>query len=504
MSASIAQPRRKTHALFLGIFAVLQLLLHLPYLKLPYFWDEMGQFIPASLDIWQKGAWVPVSTTPNVHPPGVMAYLAGVWTVFGYSIPVTRCAMLLLSSLLLLFTFLLAIEVYKRVTVPMRGAPAFAAVGLLLLSPLVVSQSMLAQLDMPAAAGSVAALYFYLRGRLWWCVAACTLLVLAKETGILFPGLFFLEAAWRRRWVAAAAYTIPALALAAWLIYLRAHTGTLLGDSGFEHYNLWFQLHPVRLPLTLFRRVFYLFADNFHIAGTFALLWAFRRTRLFDAPIWRGLATVFVLHVLLVSMLGGAALERYLLPVLPLLYIAIAGAWAVLPRKPATISAVLLFAGFGAGSLFNPPWPYPFENNLSVVDFVTLHREAANYVELHYSGETIASAWPFPDGLRRPEFGYVSKPLKVRGIEDFHLSTIRRLRGNSPDVLVVYSRTWEPSYGLTKLGFVRRLLSTYYFYEPQVSASEIQRELGLHSVMRLERNGQWVEIYAKRGPTVTL
>ncbi len=70
--------------------ALFLVLAHLPFLTAPYFWDEAGQFIPASLDIFYGGELVPHSTIPNVHPPGVMLYLAGIWRVFGYSIAGTR------------------------------------------------------------------------------------------------------------------------------------------------------------------------------------------------------------------------------------------------------------------------------------------------------------------------------------------------------------------------------------------------------------------------------
>ena len=50
-----------------------------------------------------------------------MAYLAAVWTVFGYSITATRIAMLLVASAAALITFLLAIELSRGAT----GAPAF-------------------------------------------------------------------------------------------------------------------------------------------------------------------------------------------------------------------------------------------------------------------------------------------------------------------------------------------------------------------------------------------
>src|ERR1700733_14829234 len=93
--------------LLLAAFALLVFVAHLPYFGLPYFWDELGQFVPAALDILQDGAWIPHSTVPNAHPPGVMAYLALVWRAAGYSITVTRLSMLVLAAATVVCTFLL-------------------------------------------------------------------------------------------------------------------------------------------------------------------------------------------------------------------------------------------------------------------------------------------------------------------------------------------------------------------------------------------------------------
>ena len=108
--------------------------IHLPYLRLPFFWDEMGQYIPASLDLYRDGAWVPHSTLPNVHPPGLMAALALVWQIFGFSIAVTRLTMLAIASAGVLLAFLLSIRLSRGA----HGAPAFAAVLFLIASPIPV------------------------------------------------------------------------------------------------------------------------------------------------------------------------------------------------------------------------------------------------------------------------------------------------------------------------------------------------------------------------------
>src|SRR5215469_4656558 len=146
----MAVPRRvvrpQSYLVVYALLAMFLVLAHGPLLSTPYYWDEIGQFIPASLDLFQTGAWIPHSTVPNVHPPGVMAWLAAVWRVVGYSIPATRVAMLAIAALGALSTFLLAIELGRGSS----GAPAFAAVAFLCVSPLFYAQSMLAQVDMPA------------------------------------------------------------------------------------------------------------------------------------------------------------------------------------------------------------------------------------------------------------------------------------------------------------------------------------------------------------------
>src|ERR1035438_10001472 len=146
--------RLRSYTMAFGLIAFILILAHAPLLELPFYWDEIGQFVPASLDLFRGGAWIPVSTVPNVHPPGVMAYLALFWSIFGYSILTTRLAMLLLAAFGALVTFLLAIELARGA----MGTPAFAALALLCLSPLFFAQSMLAQLDMPAMCLSILAL----------------------------------------------------------------------------------------------------------------------------------------------------------------------------------------------------------------------------------------------------------------------------------------------------------------------------------------------------------
>jgi 4-amino-4-deoxy-L-arabinose transferase-like glycosyltransferase len=315
--------RLRAYLFFFAAFALAVFLIHLPYLGLPFFWDETGQFVPASLDLFRHGFWVPRSATPNVHPPGLMAYLALVWSAFGFSIAVTRAAMLAVAAGTAFATFLLAIRLCHR----RAGAPALAAVLLLFASPLFYTQSMMAQLDLPATLLTVVALVLFLDARYAAAAAASTALVLVKETGIVVPAVF---GAWlwvegdRRR---AAWFLAPPAALAGWLLVLFRATGHLFGNSQFTDYNLFFPLNPLRVAVALARRIFYLGFGSFHWIGWLSMAFAWRRMKLYASRPWRIAGAVAAAQVVAVSVLGGAVLERYLLPVLPLMYIAFAAAW---------------------------------------------------------------------------------------------------------------------------------------------------------------------------------
>ena len=484
--------RPATYLFFLGSLVFVVFLTHAPYFGLPYFWDELGQFVPSALDIYRDGAWVPHSAVPNAHPPGVMAYLALVWNIFGYSIVATRAAMLVLATLTALFTFLLTIRLCPGLT----GPPALVPVLLLLLDPLFYMQSMMAQLDMPAMLFTVLALLLFLEDRHIAAALACTALVLTKETGALLPLIFAGVLLFDRpRSKYAVYYLAPFAALAVWFFVLWRTTGQLFGDAGFTHYNLGYALNPVRATVCLIRRLYYVGIDNFRWAGSLAIFFAWKRTRIFLSREWKITWLFLGAHVVMVSVLGGAELERYLLPVLPLLYIATGAAFFTLRPKWRNAGLVTVAAGLLIGLFVSPPFPFPLENNLAMVDFVELHAEAARYLEASDPNKTIYTAWPLTGALRDPAFGYVTKKLATFETSDLGYSTLNRLNPKGVDVLVLYSRTWEPRWSVLQSPMIEEFLRRFYLYEPQMNADQVRQRFGLIQVKRWARHGQWIEIY---------
>jgi hypothetical protein len=496
--------------IFLLLFGLPYFAVHTPLLGLPYFWDELGQFIPTALDLLRNGSWVAHSTLPNIHPPGVELYLVLWYKLFGYSIVITRVAMLVLAAFGALGTFLLAVELCRGA----RGAPAFYPVVLLLASPLFFMQSMMAQLDMPAMVFTVWALYFFVKQSFIASTIACVALVLSKETGVVVPLIFLTVLANRARhpkkvpgslsptpkptnpWKRAALFLIAPAVLGAWLLVLHNATGHWTGNADFARYNISYSLHPVRIGLTIIRRFFYIFIAEFRWIGSLALLMAMPRLSLLLTRAWRVTLYVFLMNLLLMSLLGGAALERYVLPILPIFYIAVSVALTTYPRWLEVLATVAMVAGLIFSVFWNPPYPFPFENNLAMVDFVRLQEEAAHYTERNLPGSRVATAWPYTAGLSRPDYRFVERPMEVVETNDLHLSSIAAIPPQSFDVLITYTRTWAPPDGVVSNSLVRRFLTKFYDYAPDITEAECAR-LGLQPLMSWSRRGQAITIFGR-------
>jgi 4-amino-4-deoxy-L-arabinose transferase-like glycosyltransferase len=468
--------------------ASLLLLSHLALLSRPYFWDEAGQFIPASLDLYYSGEFVPHSTIPNVHPPGLMLWLSAAWHVVGYSIVSTRLAILLIAMLACWWVYRLAADFLCP-----QPPAALMTLVLLCISPLFFSQSIMALLDLPAMALTALALWLFLRQRLVLSALACVALVMVKETGALLPAVLGILLARERRFRESSLFLLPGLPLAAWLLLLHARTGHWFGNAVFAQYNLTYPLHPVRLALAVFRRGYYLFVSTGYLIGTAALLKTRRRTPTSRA--WTVVLAFAVVHFVAMCAIGGAVLERYLFPVLPIVLAAFANALCMLAPAWRKTAFAAMCSCSAACILVNPIYPFPLENNLAWTDYVEIHQEAAGYLTGHLpAGATIASSFPLAGCMRRPELGYASRHFEVEEIPNFTLQSLEQLRGKKIDAFVIFSNTWDPL-GLEKNARWVAFLERFYGFQPDVVPDQVPGLLGLHSVARFSRHGQSIEVF---------
>jgi 4-amino-4-deoxy-L-arabinose transferase-like glycosyltransferase len=503
----------------LAVFVAL-LLLHAPLLRLPYFWDEAGYYIPAALDFYRGWLLIPRTTLPIGHTPLVMVYLGCAWRLLGYSAWVTRGAMTLIAAATVTALYKLG----RRV-----GNTEIAAWSALLLalSPLFFAQSTLAHLDLAAALFTILAVLFLLDDHRWRFALAASLAVLSKETAVVLLPVVWLYAWGRkganrtRRRTTVATWTamfLPLLPLAAWALYYHHETGYWTGNREYLSYNLYSTLSPSRVFFSLLRRAYELFLGGFHwlLVGCAALgVWWGRKGGIRNSKIETRIpeqaanfefrfssfafltAGLIAVYLLLLSVVGGAILPRYLLPVMPLFYLAAVALVKRLPRLPARLLLGAAAACFVWAWFINPPYPFPWEDNLAYADFIRLHQQAAQFLETQPGQGRILTAWPATDELTKPSLGYVQKPLHVVPVQGFSPRDFANSPPESFDLLYLYSRRWElPGNWVARSPGWLRLQERYFDYHPQIGADVLAAQYHLRLLTEIEHHGQWVRIYS--------
>jgi 4-amino-4-deoxy-L-arabinose transferase-like glycosyltransferase len=499
-------------AVLVGIYAIL-LALHAPFLRLSYFWDEAGYYIPAALDFYRHGRLIPHLTLASGHTPLVMVYLGLLWRLFGFSTFVARAGMLLIAAAAVLGTYLLGRRVAGREV-------GFWSALLLAIEPLFFAQSSLALLDLAAACFTTWAILFLMEERFWGFALATSLAVLSKETVVVMLPVVWAFLIFRhkgiglRPWCAALA---PLLPLIIWAGYYHHETGFWTGNPQYLQYNLYSALTPIHILRSLLARLYEIFVQGFNwvlTLGTLGSLTVLRRrastllqgNATQSAPPFRVLSPRFgdfvfltvglmIVYILMLSLVGGAILPRYMLPVFPVFCILTVALISELPRKTAWALYGVTALCFIAAWFINPPYPFPYEDNLSYADFIRLHQRAASFLETLPGDPVILTAWPATDELKQPFLGYVQHPLRVAAVDDFTSSDMN----NPPrfDVLYLYSRKWDPPHNLLlAIAPLRGFLERFYAYQPPVSSPALSTRFHLKLLREFERRGQWVRIYS--------
>jgi hypothetical protein len=514
---------------FGAIFAALWLV-HFPLLRLPYFWDEAGYFIPAGWDILRGGELIPHTTLSNAHPPLVMLWLALWWKVAGYSPLVTRTAMVAVAAFGFTGLWLLA----RRVA---SASVATATVVLTALSPTVYSQSTMAQLDIAAFALVVWMVYSHVSGRHWQAIAFAALAGVAKETTVAVTLTLFAAdlagcGAWqwassphirqeradvghqflakwcmpRRTLAQCAGWLLALLPLAGWYGYHWRRTGHVFGNPDYLRYNVGATVTPLRIALAGLMRLWHAtgYMNLFVLtAAALLLLWNARQpgaakpaAPAIAANVQALLALVVLAQMAEFSVVGGALLARYMIPAIPLvILLAVNVVRRYAPGWKWWIAGCA--AAFVVALVFNPPWFISPEDNLTWARYVRMHQEAARYVEQHYGEDRILTAWTASDELNRPFLGYVDKPLSVVRLENFTAEEILRAQQQpeSFDVVVAFSTKYEPPRGLFRHIPGWTYVQTRYFdFHQDLAAATIARMLHGRIVWQRATTGEWIAV----------
>jgi len=214
-----------------------------------------------------------------------------------------------------------------------------------------------------------------------------------------------------------------------------------------------------------------------------------------SVPVRRLILILLLVNAALFSVLGGALLCRYLLPMYPLVLVMAVSTFQ--RRVPYWQALALLSAGaFVAGLFINPPYGFAPEDNLSYARVIRLHQAGIKQLAERFPGATVLSAWPVTDELRRPELGYVTDPFDVWAIDDFSAPQIARAAGEPEkySAALVFSTKAEPARPLLSLGSRSAAMDERYFgLHHDLQPDAIARRLGGTLVWRsADDRGQWI------------
>jgi hypothetical protein len=335
------------------------------------------------------------------------------------------------------------------------------------------------------------------------CVALLALAALAKETAVLvsltlcawefvcrvarrrerFAALVCLESRKRSVWWTLS-LLLACLPLALWFAYHRSQTGYTFGNPEYFRYNVESTLNLSRIAETFWGRLWHVTSHMnlwvLTLAGIAAMFLKPRRDggQMRDRIEGRVQLVILVLvlaHVGALSVVGGAVLARYMLPVVPLvILIWVSTLWRRVPAWP--LAVALVCAAFAYRCEVNPSYNFPWEENLAYRDFILLHRDAARFLSENYAGARVLTSWPATDELRNTYYGYTPRSLAV-----FPVESLRR-----EDLDAVAARRSEYDAAL--------LYSTHGGLELEEAA----RLLNARVVFREERKGQWVAVVLKQ------
>jgi hypothetical protein len=208
--------------------------------------------------------------------------------------------------------------------------------------------------------------------------------------------------------------------------------------------------------------------------------------------------TLFLLlvgiYVLFHSLVGGAVLARYLLPVIPLIILLwISTIWRRVREWKWVVTFIL--AVFVTGWFINPPQRFAPEDNLNYRHFVHLHQEATRFLQEHYPDAAVLTAWPATDELSHPYLGYVKKPIPVVRVENFTLDQLMQARSYPGyEVAFVFSTKYQPRTLLIHWEWWERLNRRYFGFHQDLPPALAAQILGGRIVMEKQRGGQWVAI----------
>jgi 4-amino-4-deoxy-L-arabinose transferase-like glycosyltransferase len=402
------------HLLF-ALIAVVFVCVKIPYMQLPYYWDEAWVYAPAIQEMAAAGP----SLAPDAIPaeltrghPLLFHFTGAVWaSIFGKSL-LSLHTFALVISLLLLFT------VYRVLGKWFGAGSGLLAVVVLCVQPLFFAQSVLVLPEVMLSLFLLLALENYISQKWVWYWLAASAAVLTKETGVaLFAALslhrlvllIYQKEEVKRHLLILAKINFPFLVFAGFLMWQKAVRGWMFFPYHLDLMHIDFDFMIYQLGKYL-RFVFIYQGRNillFTLIGMW--VWIFiRRTSLNRFQwAWFIVAGIFTLVYFMLSSVNFYS-GRYVLIIAVLLTMAAAACVSV-----AGIKKWMLFACFivlPAPSLINLiTYPGKEDNERGYADAVEVMQHASRWlVKAEHRDKTLYTSFLIENILTDARQGYIA------------------------------------------------------------------------------------------------
>jgi len=320
------------------------------------------------------------------------------------------------------------------------------------------------------------------------------------ESGHNSPGSATEEFSIRQQiWLA-----LSAIPLALWYAYHYLRTGRVFGNPEFFRYNVQSTLHPLRIFLALLLRIWqtvgYLDFYVLTLACVAAMMFPAitdkdgERRRIALSVQYTFLAIIIV-YLIALSVIGGAVLARYMLPVVPLvILVCVSTIWRRLSAWKLVLAVIVL--AFISALFINPPYGFAPEDNLAYRDYILLHQGAETFLEQKFPNAHVLTAWPASDELTRPYLGYVNKPIQVVRIDDFSAEQLLAAADYRSrfDLALIFSTKYQPHTILDRWPLWQEWKSRYFDYHVDLTPEAAASVLGGTLVYVERLRGQWVGV----------
>lgn len=265
----------------LCLLLLIFVLLKIPALTLPYFWDELGVYARAALYLHDNGpGLLPAALPPELsrgHPLLFSFLHAMSFRVFGDTVITAHILSLVFSICLLVTLFVISKKYFGE-------NAALITVVCLMVQPVFFAQSVLVLPEITLALFSILAIWFWVEKKYFFYALTSVAAILTKETAIIIPfALLLMEVYYLFRNkkkihinIKTGLLIFPLLVFGIFLLIQKQQNGWYLfplhrdaihaGTSSFTYfidYMVFVFIHQGRLPATLMLLFFgYLVSSN--------------------------------------------------------------------------------------------------------------------------------------------------------------------------------------------------------------------------------------------------